>query len=413
MKRSNYLTRFITLLLFVFLLVYFTGMIIQAVQNPVRTAPAVLMDMEEGFTTPGMIVREEYVIAAQYPVLSSLVHDGERVSVGMAYLSAYATQADRERNARIRMLEEEIAQLESQRTISNTAAQRAELETEIRRNLRDLGQSTRSGDFASLESQTIRLRALALVGNEEGTSERLAQIQSELATLQAQGVSVSHLSAYRTGVYSSRIDGFEHLNIDAVMEMSRDDLTHTLERTDILGSEAYAGKLIISTTWHYVTLVPEEEYDALYSYYAGQRPNRLMVRFGNMNPVPMQIYHLGQPEDGYVKLILSSTTALADTINIRHVQATITYRTIGGIRIPREALRFGEVEEETGHIPTYVYTLAVNIAEQKFVEVLYEGEDFFLVAADMVRSSAAGALREGNTVIVRARNLYDGRIVQR
>ena len=413
MKRSNYLTRFITLLLFLFLLVYFTGMIIQAVQNPIRTAPAVLMETEEGFTTPGMIVREEYVIGTEYPVLSSLVHDGERVSVGMAYLSAYATQADRERNARIRMLEEEIVQLESQRTVGNSVEQRAEQENEIRRNLRDLGQSTRSGDFSGLENQTIQLRALALAGNEAGINERLAQVQSELAALQAQGVSVSHLSAYRTGVYSSRIDGFEHLNMETVLQMSHEDFARTLEQTDVPSSEGYAGKLIISATWHYVTLVPEAEYDALYAYVSGQQPNRLMVRFGNISPVPMQIDHLGQPEDGYVKLILSSTTALADTINIRHVEATVIYRTIDGIRVPREALRFGEEDEETGHVPIYVFTMAVNIAEQKFVTVLYEGEDFVIVAPDMTRTSAANALREGNTIIVRARNLYDGRIVQR
>lgn len=410
MKRSNYLTRVITLLLFAFLLVYFSGMVLQAVQNPLRTAPAVFTEIEEGFITPGMIVREEYVIQTQYPILSSLVRDGERVSVGMAYLSAYATQADRERSARRRMLEEEITQLEAQ---NRNAGQQAGIEVEIRRGLRELAQSTRTGDFSNLESQTIGLRALAFLGDETSLNERITHLRAEKQQIDAQGVNVNLLRAYRAGVYSSRVDGLEHINIASIREMSHTELRQMLGQNEPVGDANAAGKLITGTNWYYVTLVPEAEYEALYLRYSRQVANRLMVRFGNVNNVPMRILYLGEPTDGYVKLILASTTALADTINMRYVEAEVSYRTVSGIRVPQEAVHFGEVDPETGRPVSYVFTLTVNAAEQKFVHIIYAGDDFYLVSPDMERTAAARALREGNSVIIRARHLYDGRIVRR
>lgn len=413
MKRSNYLTRVITLLLFGFLLIYFSGMIIQALQNPLRTAPATFLEVEEGFITSGIIIREEYVLGVQYPILSSLVHDGERVSVGMAYLSAYATQADRERSARSRMLAEEIAQIQAQQGFYGGSEQRAMLEADIRRNLRELAQSTRAGDFSQVESQTIQVRTLSLAGNEGELQQRLTQLQNEQAAIQALGINVNQVTAHRAGVYHSRTDGFEYLDVDAVMALNRGELETLLARDTLQNNRDGAGKLVTSSTWYYVALIPQAEYEAFYLRYTRQILNRVLLRFEHVEDVPMRVYYLGEIEDGFAKVILASTTALADTLHLRHVEAQVTYRRVSGIAVPTDAVHFDEIDPETGRVTAYVFRLVANMAERAFVHIIYEGEDFYLVAPDMGRSTPAGALREGNTIIVRAGQLYHGRIVRR
>ena len=100
MKRTNATTKFISVLLCGFLLVYFGVYLVQSVRNPLRTAPAISMQAEEGFFAPGILIRDETVITATHPVVESLVREGERVSVGMAYLVAYASEQDRELDIR-------------------------------------------------------------------------------------------------------------------------------------------------------------------------------------------------------------------------------------------------------------------------------------------------------------------------
>ena len=416
MKRSNYVTRLVTLILFLFLLVYFGANFVQSMQNPLRTAPAIAAQAEEGFFAPGILIREEHVIHVPQPVVASLVREGERVSVGMAYLLVYASEADRAIDVRRMQLEYEIGQLEAQLSAYDGLRQAAETEAEIRRQIREISYLTHGGNLDGLETQTVALRALALAGDRAGLSGRLESLRAARSDLGSMSAPARAIEAERAGVYSTRVDGFEHLGRQDIADLNAANLRGLLERRyvedDIL---AGAGKLVTGSTWYYAALVPAEELPRLQRLLdptAREAPNRLLVSFSGLGTadVPMRVYALGEAEDGYAKAVFAANTALVETLRLRQVEARIIYDVFHGIRVPREALHRGEWDEERGENLAYVLTLTIGAAEQKFVVVVYEGRDYYLVRPDMDRSSVEAALREGNTIIVHGRNLYDGRV---
>jgi len=416
MKRTNALTKLISLALFLFLAVYFGVYLVRSMQNPLQTAPAVTVQVEDGFFAPGILVREEQVVHVNQPITASLVREGERVSVGMAYLRAYANEGDRERNVRRAQLEYEITRLEGELSAGSQQAG-AGTEAEIRRQIREISYATRRGNLENLETQTVNLRAQSLAGDPAALRDRLALLRTMLSDLGNMSAPAQTIAAERAGVYSTRVDGFEYLGRQDLADMDvaefRALLNHRYPADTI---DRGVGKLITGSTWYYAALVPEAEARRLQRLLDREVPNRVTVSFAGISTseVPMWVHALSEVENGYAKAVFAANTALVETLGLRHVEARIIYNTFSGIRVPREALHRAAPHEETGVQPTYVFTLTVGLAEQKFVIVVYEGADFYLVRPDTVRTSVDASLREGNTIIVRGRDLHaGGRVVGR
>ena len=412
MRRTNAVTKFISILLCGFLVAYFGVSIVQSMRNPLLTAPAIMMQTEDGFFASGIIVRDETVITVSHPVVSSLVREGERVSVGMAYMVAYATVADRDRDIRHGQLEREIAHLETLLAMDSGVHQVALQEAEVREQIRELGYATRMGNLERLEDQTVALRSLAMASDREGLVQRIGILEAELAVLQSavSAANVTPIFADQSGLFSARLDGYEFLSPEDLRRFDAQVVRELLERRGT-GLMAGAGKLVSGTTWYYVALVPESEVGQLADRLVGPVPNRVIVRFSGLPglDIPMRVHSVGPYEDGYRVTVFAANTAMAETLGLRQTEARIVFQTYSGIRVPREALHFGAPNAD-GVRSAYVFTLTLGSAERKFVQVVYEGEDFFLVRPDMARTTEAAALREGNSIIVRARELYDGRV---
>ena len=413
MKRTNFITKLISVILCVFLLAYFGISLLQSARNPLVTAPAVTFQAEKSFFAQGIVIRDETVISVEHPVVTALVREGERVSVGMEYLIAYASEADWEREARRGVLAQEIAQLETQLALDGGLHQTAGVEAEIRRQIRDMNHDIRQGNLERLESQDIALRTLALAGDREGLTLRLEELQAEKETLiGASGAAgMTTIVAEQAGTYSARVDGYESLGPEDVERLDVQAVRELLVRRDTEVVSG-AGKLVHGSAWFYVALVPEAEAERLEERLAGDLPNQVTVSFSALagTEIPMRIRSLSAEERGYRVAVFSATTALRETLGLRQAEARIICDTFTGIRVPHEALHRGEPCEETGAIPIYLFALTIGVAERKFVWVVYEGPDYYLVRPDTRRTSEAAALREGNTIIVRARDLYDGRV---
>lgn len=413
MKRTNTLTKVISLLLFSFLAIYFGVMAVGFLQNPLRTAPAIQMEAADGFFASGIIVRNEHIVSLGHPVVSPLVQEGERVSVGMAYLAVYETEADRDQAARRNQLEQEIAQLEAALALGQGGAQQSATETEIRREMRDFTADIHRGNFDQLDARTAALRTHTLAGDYDALSSRLSALRFELFDLSGQGLPAQTVFADRSGVFSSRVDGFEHLRVDAILADSMEAF-ETLLVQQAQGAQEQVGKIISGTSWYYIARIPAEEYDALYRRFTNQLPNRLMLHFPGVQRdyIPMRITAMTDVEEGYFKVVFASNTALTDTLGHRQVEVQIIYQTFSGIRVPRAALHWEEAPEE-GPQHSYVFTLTMGQAEQKFVRVIYTGQDYYLVLPDTSRTSIESSLREGNSIILQPNNLYDGRVLRR
>ena len=105
-------------------------------------------------------------------------------------------------------------------------------------------------------------------------------------------------------------------------------------------------------------------------------------------------------------VLFSCDRALAETLSMRMVTATLVAESRSGLRIPKQAL-YTEMTD-SGEVRSYVFVRTGVKAEKKYVEILYEADSFFLAAT----GTESASLREGNEIIVSAKDLYDGKIME-
>jgi hypothetical protein len=94
---------------------------------------------------------------------------------------------------------------------------------------------------------------------------------------------------------------------------------------------------------------------------------------------------------------------LSDIAAFRELTADVIFSTYSGIRVPKEAVRL----DEDG--ATCIYILSGLRAELVPVDILYEGDDYYIVQSG---SESATSLRVGSEIIVKANDLYDGKVVR-
>ena len=103
-------------------------------------------------------------------------------------------------------------------------------------------------------------------------------------------------------------------------------------------------------------------------------------------------------------------------VMLRQQTAELIFNSWSGLRIPKQALRMEKstyTDKETGQEVQNnrlgVYALLGGRAEFKTVEVVTEGDDYYVVRSTTDESDA---LRAGDEVIVRATELYDGQLLE-
>lgn len=130
----------------------------------------------------------------------------------------------------------------------------------------------------------------------------------------------------------------------------------------------------------------------------------------------MTVESLSAPENGQVAAVFSTDRYLARTTLLRQQTAELIFEEYSGLRLPKQALRMetrSYEDEETGETVEEqvlgVYALVSGRAEFKRVEVVVEGEDYYVVRA---ASGGRTALRAGDEIIVQATGLYDGQLLE-
>lgn len=122
----------------------------------------------------------------------------------------------------------------------------------------------------------------------------------------------------------------------------------------------------------------------------------------------MGVERIGAPENGRAAVVLSSTRFLSQVTLLRRQTVDLVFSSRSGIRVPARAVRM-----EDG--VTGVYVQVGVKAEFKPVEVLEQGEDYYLVQPRREENASAAqqkkALRAGDQVIVASREIWDGKIV--
>ncbi len=129
----------------------------------------------------------------------------------------------------------------------------------------------------------------------------------------------------------------------------------------------------------------------------------------------MDIKEVGRSDGASRVVVLSCGRGMTEILSARSVTAEIVFGEVTGIRVPKAAIRLERISEANTVQATFVYLAEGVQATRVRVEIIEEFGDSYIVRGEVVGEEKQGAmsiLRDGSEIIVKANNLYDGKIVR-
>ena len=400
MKRTDRLTILIAVLLFLAFLAYMGSYVVRALNNSLVTAEALGVDFDLSANASGIILREETVLTSGERYVDVNYAEGERVAAGSVLATAVSSDQGLERANRIHTLELEISRVSAALEGLNSADSLTSREAALTEASRDLASAVARHQLGALDSAALNLNSLLLgVNNDLVSQERLEALRRELQSLRSSSTSDTvTIVAESSGTYSSVVDGYEHLRVEDVQDITPSGLEELIRSGKETQAGAY-GKLVSGHRWYFVA-----EMDAAdASHLTLNRSAKLHFGRYYSGLVNAKVQSISSVEKGKVAVLFRCDTAMADTLSMRTVSASVIYGSYSGIRVPAQAVQVDEARETA-----YVWCVTAMQLERKDIEIIYAAEDFVIVE----RGSEAKSLREGNTIVVSGKNLEEGKLVE-
>ena len=381
MKRSDFFIRLTTGVLFLAVACYIGVYLYSALTNTFVTTKAISYAIEETLPAQGYIVRTETVLSNVGTAVLPIVGEGEKVAAGQAIAVEYMNTGALEMASEIRSLTMRIAQLEASRTSGDAAS----LEAIIA-----LSSAVYSKDFKDLDEISLNIETSIFKVEDD-----ISALKSRLNDLTRRSVGTRTVHAEVSGTFSHVVDGFEHIGPDMIKDTIPTDLSAHFETPyDTRG----AGKLITEFTWYYVAVM---DYTDATQLTAGQ--SKAVQFFGAYQAVVnMLVESVGKREGDSCVVVFSSDQGIHNVAQLRELRADVIFAVITGIRVPKEAIHLDDDGTE------YIYLQTSGYAEKVKVERLAESGDSYLVRDGAENGTP---LRVDSTIIVKANNLYHGKVV--
>ncbi|MDY3280785.1 HlyD family efflux transporter periplasmic adaptor subunit [Dysosmobacter sp.] len=373
---------------------------------PYTTVLAYAYQQEESAAVSGWVIREEQVLPDDTTGLLRLTRsEGEKVAKGGKLAVVYADEASLQRQSDLDALQTRIDQLHYARDAALSSEAGLKLDTQILRQILDFRGDVAADQLSDAEDHMSQLRSLVLKRDYTYTDSgdldaALQQLESQLSALKSQSAATTRaVTAPVSGVWSAVTDGYEGVLTPAVLDTLTPD---TINRFEADGETSQLGRLITGDTWYYAASM-----DAA----AAQRltvGKTVTLRFvkGSGRDLQVKVRSVSEEQGGRVVAVFSSRQYLSELTLLRRQSADVITDSISGIRVPSNALRVME-DGAAG-----VYCVVGMNARFKPVEVLYTDESGYALVKPLETESGKTVLRAGDEVLVTARELYDGMIVE-
>lgn len=420
MKQGKSVITFAMAAIAVALVIYFGFYVAKVFSEPYTTALAYTYTSNDSAEAVGILVRQETVLPAQTGIVDVTRSEGEKVGVGQSVAQVYRDSQAQTNQADLEALADQIQLLEYS-SDGGGVDSAAKLDENILQAVTALHAASGVGDYNQLEDQVRTLKSTVLkrgyvygngLGSEELT-QKLNDLKSQYAALKQQtSSSTSSVRAPQSGVFSTLVDGYETaVTPQTVFQLTPSSLSALLAGQ---GKESGGGvgKLITSTRWYFTAALPVSVAERL------KEGSTATLRFsGDFDQdIDMRVDQIGEAEGDKSVVVFSTDRYLSQTTLLRQQTAELIFNSWSGLRIPKQALRMEKstyTDKETGQEVRNnrlgVYALLGGRAEFKTVEVVTEGDDYYVVRSTTDESDA---LRAGDEVIVRATELYDGQLLE-
>ncbi len=380
---------------------YFGYNVVSSLYAPLMTATVTPYEAGAGYYASGFVVRAEELLYSQYGTTVLNCAEGAHVAANDTVATGYRSEDAKTRQTRIDELSGQIEQLQYAWSAVSSVYDQAALDADIAGDLAQLSRYLALRDMNSVSDLSPELKGLILrrTGSDSDSGSlqaRISTLQAELETLEAQSAGdTSAILAGKAGTFSAAVDGYESvLTPERLMEMTVAEFESV--QPDETDANAI-GRLVTSATWYYACVVPASELSGV------EEGDRATLTFARdyYQPVTMRVARLGGNEAGSRLLVLSSDRALQNVTLLRQQSAEIVFTSYSGLRVPKSAVRV-----ENGQ--TGVYILEGTLAKWKPITILHDTGESYVVTLD---TSSTNNLWPGDELIINAKNLYDGKVV--
>jgi len=381
MKRSDFFIRLTTGVIFLAVACYAGVSLYNAFINTYTTTPAVSYAIEETLSADGYIIRTEIVLEYDSGSVLPIVGEGEKVAAGQAIAVEYLSRDALETASEIRSLRLKLAQLDSTRGAGDRAGFDAVLE---------LSSAVNNNDLRRLDEITLNVETSIF-----SIESDISSLQNRLEELENNYTGTRIIIAQISGTFSHVVDGFEHTQPEMLFVMSPEDfITHFNA-----SSGNYAtGKLITEFKWYYAAIMNHEDASRL-----SEGDTKRVQFFGTYNAeFEMMVERISRRDGELCLVVFSSDRGIHEVAPLRALRADVVSGVITGIRVPKQAIHLDDNNN------TFIYLQTSGFAERVDVDILTEIGDSYLVRDG---AETGSPLRVDSIIIVKANNLYHGKVV--
>ena len=400
MKGSKILKVFAVILISVFAI----HQIVSSVYKPIKTESASFLTIADGLDVTGLVIRNETLVRySSGGVMHFITGDGSRAPKDGVIANIYDSESASITLSRIDSVNKKIADLEEMLSYNDLeAADLDVINNKVKQSLNKLVVSGAYGNFEKISDCTENLlsslnRRQAALGETADFSQQLSALKTELSGLSSSlPAPKDTIKAEISGYFVSKADGYENiLKCDSLDSITPEYLKGI--KPEEVGSDV-VGKLVSDYEWYIAAAVPIN--DSL-NYKEGDELT-IYTSVKSFPKLPATVKKINISSDSSSAVVLFSCNDMnSELASVRSAPMTIVKKEYSGLKIPKSALRV--VDSKRG-----VYVLTGM--QVKFVEVniIYSADNYMLCEK---QTDDEKSLRLYDDVIVKGKNLYDGKIV--
>lgn len=371
--------------------------------DPVTTDTVYPFSSYTGFDTAGFIIRNETLIEQEINgILSYEVSNGGRVAKGGTIATVYSSSADADNFIRIAELEKRIDTLSKIQTYNDfNAADITGVNRNIHEALSEVIGATQNGSVESTEYLNILLENMArkqiITGQATDFNGLISSLKAERDSLkssagQTGGKVVSPLSGYV--IYSA--DGYENAVSTEDIESVTAETLKAVTKTAAVNNAVC--KIVSDYEWYIAASVPFSE--ALKIKQGDKVTLRTSLQSVPELDVTVKCVNKQSAGDDAV-VVFACDTMNNELAQLRNIDITIVYQEYKGLKVDNRAIRVTDGQKG-------VYVLLASQVKFIPIEVLWTGGNYSIVKQE---PSEKRVLRIYDEIIVKGKNLYDGKII--
>lgn len=400
MRGTTVLKGFVILLAAVFAVHQF----ISSVYSPVKTETAVFYSASDGLNITGLIIRSETLVtSSEGGVMHFVLEDGSRVAKDGVIANIYDSESASITLSKIDSVNTKIEDIEEMLSYNDLEA--ADLDminakaTQSLNNLIVSGASGNYGDLPELSDELLSAlnRRQVAMGETTDFSAQLEQLKAEKNELSASLPSAKgKVKAAMSGYFVSKADGYETVLTCGNPESITPEFMSSVSAAEL--PDGVIGKIVSDYEWYIAAEISineslkYKEGDSLTIYTSVKSYPKL--------PVTVKKINISESSSSAV-VVFSCNEMNSELATMRSGPMTVVTKEYDGLRVPSSALRV--VDSKRG---VYVLTgMQVKFVE---VNVLYKDDSYMICEK---QTSDESVLRLYDEVIVKGKNLYDGKIV--